>query len=434
MALSAERVLSGRSVLLLGAAVHLAFAAAVFAVLGEEGFVAPDTATYVEPAGALLDPGPADLHRFLPRRLIGYPVLIGASRRIFGESLLPVVAIQALAAGACAWVALRAARALRLGPAGRAAAAAAVVLSPNVLAHSSAVLTDFLHAAAVLAGAYGLLAAFRARSGAGVPAALAFWAAAHTLRPTLHAVILLAPLLLAVLRRAWGWTPPPASLAASALILAAAPAGLLIGNHALDGVWTVSRTDETNARLLAACTLAAATGEDHRRIVERWEAQDRELPSSVEVRRARLSRVREVLSEHPILAARVAAGNAVKTLLSPADGAYAVLYGARGRRTLPALLLAAGNAAAWMIILVGARACLGDPAGRSWTLVAALLAAFVVAVSSPVGYQGARFRLPADLLAAPLLGAGLEAMMKRWTRDPVARRIPPSAARSGGGG
>jgi hypothetical protein len=410
----------------LGAAASLGFAWAVYATLGPPGFAGPDTPAYLGPAEEISRSGiPTLVDLLSARRTMGYPLLLASAAAVFDDPTLVVVFLQAFGTGCASWLAFSVTRRLSDSRAARLGAAAAVALSPNVISHSALLLTDSLHALAVLAGAALIFEAFRSGRDTLLVCGSLSWAAAQTLRPTMHfAAILLAAIFIAMKSRVGhvrrspggadpdigGWTPATATVIASLAVVSVLPVAFVIGNGLRFGIWTTNRTDETNARLLAATVLGAATRRDHREIVREWENEEAGLSSPREIRESRLGRAREALIDHPVIAARVGIVNAAKILLAPAESLYLPWTRDRGRITWIAAALALGNVAAWALSLAGGRAASGDRAGRMWIVIAALVSIYVLVLSAPAGFQGARFRLPLDLVLAALAGIGMASL------------------------
>lgn len=403
----------------LGTATSLGFAAAVYVTLGPSGFKGADTPAYIEPAEEIVRTGIPSLADLLSaRRTMGYPLLLASAAAVLGDPALPVILLQAVGAGCAAWIAFSVSRRLTGSRAAHLGAAAAVALSPNVISHSALLLTDEFHALAVLAGSALIFEAFRSRRDGLLLLGSLAWVVAQALRPTMHfAAILFAAIVFA----AWRWpaatsrpSPSPTTFKPGPTVVVIAlgtllllPSALLLGNGLSTGIWTTNRTDETNARLLAATVLGIAEARDHRELVKEWEIEENSMSSPHEIRESRLGRARAALSDHPVIAARVLVINAAKILLAPAESLYLPWTRERGRIGWIAGVLVLGNVVAWGLALAGGRASWHDGAGRTWIVIAALGSIYVVLLSAPAGFQGARFRLPVDLLVAALAGIGM---------------------------
>lgn len=382
--------------------------------------VVGDVPSYLIPAENLASTGAfsrEDQSPYLwePYRTPGYPLLIAASIRLFGDFRLTLY-LSALAAGAAAWCIVRLAQLLEAGPGGQHTAGWLAALLPNALGLSAQLLTDAIFGYLVTGWVLLLVNAYRQKSITQGLTASILLAAIQTIKPSLNlawALLFFLLILFARSRRAW--------LAGLLVILLSlpVPAYFAYRNMAAHGVPAASLLGIATAReYLQVRDLQQASGQDYETVT--WQVRESDLQeadhlSSPTSRYGRLylvqqKHVREFLTSRPIDAARLMLTEMIRQFAAPQEFVFQVFFG-----DLPSWARAAGSL---LTLLIYAAAFIGAARAIKQkeifpVVMAVMLLGYFLLTGSISHMVGGRLRFPADLAALPFTALGLDALTRR---------------------
>jgi hypothetical protein len=372
-----------------------------------------DAVSYLVPAQSILatghfsrETGPEP--RWDPTRTPGYPLVLAVSLALTG-GMAAALFLSCMTAGLAAWSAARLVVEWGGGAAEAWMAGAMVAILPNSLGLSARLLTDAMFAHLFLFWLFLTWRGLRTGHLLALAGSGTICVALQMLKPTFN----LAPLLIVLVAATAGclWTRGR-TVALLLLISLATPlyfASRMLRDH---GVFSPSLLGTEAVReYLQVRALAAeeSVGEEEmqRRVrAADWAAVGRLTSPESEYGRLHLVKkaaVRAFVFAHPMRTLWLMAMEAIKQFLAPQEFAFEIFLG-----ELPVPGRAAGSVltlAIWALAAAGAwtlwkRGLPGAP-----LLVAGIFVVFLGA-GSISHWVGGRLRLPADVAAAPLFGAG----------------------------